>query len=214
MSDERFFEQVKTQFEGFSPEVPQGVYGGMRRKLWWSKFTSPDMHRFNMWYLLLFVGMASAGTYALTSQQTSVATMTRQHEPAPVVLTEMPAAQPEALTESSCGHVTDCSTKKNCASACGTGKTNNVSNLSIGDMNGTTAGRSSTPSGDTGMSQNSASEDGGSTGDESAQDGGVKEIEPVSDEKTDGAVTNTTKTSTDKPSKRKQLLVPVYGGKK
>lgn len=60
MSEERFFAQVKSTMETFSPEVPQAVYAGMRRRVWWNKFTALDATRFNMWYLLLLVGVGSA----------------------------------------------------------------------------------------------------------------------------------------------------------
>ena len=58
MSDERFFAQVKTTLSDYSPEVPAAVYSGMRRKLWWAQFTRLSATRFNMWYLLLMVGIS------------------------------------------------------------------------------------------------------------------------------------------------------------
>ncbi|MDZ4752555.1 MAG: hypothetical protein SGI87_13130 [Flavobacteriales bacterium] len=60
MSEERFFSHVKEQFLDYSPEVPQSVYGGMRRKLWWTNFTTFKAFRFNMWYLVLLAGGSSA----------------------------------------------------------------------------------------------------------------------------------------------------------
>lgn len=66
MSEERFFEQVKGTMSGYAPEVPQGVYGKMRRALWWSNFTKLSATRFNMWYLLLLLG-AGGGAYAVSN---------------------------------------------------------------------------------------------------------------------------------------------------
>lgn len=63
MSDERFFAQVKSTLHGYAPGVADGVYEGMRRKLWWSNFTKLSASRFNMWYMLLLIaagGGASA----------------------------------------------------------------------------------------------------------------------------------------------------------
>jgi hypothetical protein len=75
MSEERFYNQVREQLFDYSPEVPQSVYGGMRRKLWWSDFTSFKAFRFNMWYLLIMVGGASAAVIYSTKENTdSIAT--------------------------------------------------------------------------------------------------------------------------------------------
>lgn len=60
MSDEKFFSQVKNSLEFYAPEAPQEVYLGMRRKLWWSGFTKLSATRFNMWYLILLIGLGSA----------------------------------------------------------------------------------------------------------------------------------------------------------
>ncbi len=61
MSDERFFNQVKATMAGYSPEVPEVVYGAMRRKLWWSNFTRLSATRLNVWYLALALGAGVAG---------------------------------------------------------------------------------------------------------------------------------------------------------
>jgi hypothetical protein len=75
MSEERFYNQMREQLFDYSPEVPQSVYSGMRRKLWWAGFTSFKAFRFNMWYLLMMVGGASALTVYGTKDNTeSIAT--------------------------------------------------------------------------------------------------------------------------------------------
>jgi hypothetical protein len=75
MSEERFYNQMREQLFDYSPEVPQSVYSGMRRKLWWSDFTSFKAFRFNMWYLLIMVGGASAAVIYSTKENTdSIAT--------------------------------------------------------------------------------------------------------------------------------------------
>ncbi len=60
MSEDRFFQQVNRVMSNYSPEVPQAVYSGMRKKLWWSNFTRLSFTRLNMWYLLLAVVSVSA----------------------------------------------------------------------------------------------------------------------------------------------------------
>jgi|GEM_PF-1464428 len=73
MSDEKFFSQVKNSLEFYAPEAPEAVYSGMRRKLWWSGFTKLSATRFNMWYLILLVGLGS-GAVAYSNTCTAPAT--------------------------------------------------------------------------------------------------------------------------------------------
>lgn len=59
MNDEVFFSQVKSKLEAYSPTAPEEIYGKMRKKLWWNNFTRLSLTRFNVWYILLFCGLAT-----------------------------------------------------------------------------------------------------------------------------------------------------------
>ena len=59
MSEDRFFQNIRSTMVEFRPEVPQSVYSGMRKKLWWSNFTKISATRFNLWYAVLIVTSAS-----------------------------------------------------------------------------------------------------------------------------------------------------------
>ena len=74
MSEDRFFNQVRETLHDYAPEVPQGIYGAMRKKLWWSNFTKLSATRFNMWYAVLIVGLGSfliAKEYSVSSCPTT-----------------------------------------------------------------------------------------------------------------------------------------------
>jgi len=72
MSDDIFFNKVRSTMANYSPDVPGSVYSGMRRKLWLSHFVRLDMTRFNVWYILLIGGLA-AGSMATMSNASSEA---------------------------------------------------------------------------------------------------------------------------------------------
>lgn len=61
MSDEKLFSMMRESLVDFRPEVPQGVYSGMRRKLWWSNFFRFNASSLNAWY----VGAALVSTSVL-----------------------------------------------------------------------------------------------------------------------------------------------------
>jgi hypothetical protein len=72
MSEETFFNQVKGQLVNYSPEVPEAVYAGMRRKYARSRFFAWNASRLNIWYVaLLLTGAASI--LCLTNSETEVA---------------------------------------------------------------------------------------------------------------------------------------------
>lgn len=58
MSDEKFFSEVKSLVEDYSPEVPQEVYSSMRKKLWWTRFMQFGLAHFNVWYIVAALGVA------------------------------------------------------------------------------------------------------------------------------------------------------------
>ena len=60
MSEDRFFQQVNATMANYRPEVPQAVYSGMRKKLWWSNFTRLSATRFNIWYLAILITGSTA----------------------------------------------------------------------------------------------------------------------------------------------------------
>lgn len=55
MSEDRFYNQVRSTMANYQPEVPASAYSGMRNKLWWSNFTKMSATRFNVWYLAILV---------------------------------------------------------------------------------------------------------------------------------------------------------------
>jgi hypothetical protein len=124
MSDERFFAQVKTTLSDYSPEVPAAVYSGMRRKLWWAQFTRLSATRFNMWYLLLMLGISGgvAMNYfskdATASRSTHFVPALQVAPAAQITMTSGPAVCQSAAT--SCSQVASCcsSGAKMSASAC------------------------------------------------------------------------------------------------
>jgi hypothetical protein len=60
MSEDRFFNQVRSVMSDYRPEVPEAAYSGMRRKLWWSNFTRLSATRFNVWYAALLLASTTA----------------------------------------------------------------------------------------------------------------------------------------------------------
>ena len=55
MSEDRFFQHVRSTMTDYRPEVPEAVYSGIRKKLWWSNFTRLSATRFNIWYLSILI---------------------------------------------------------------------------------------------------------------------------------------------------------------
>lgn len=68
MSEDRFYQNVRSTMSEYHPEAPASVYEGMRKKLWWSNFTRLSVTRFNIWYVALILGT----TVAVLSQTSSV----------------------------------------------------------------------------------------------------------------------------------------------
>ncbi|MFZ4786144.1 MAG: hypothetical protein ACOYLH_11750 [Flavobacteriales bacterium] len=72
MSEEMFFQQVKGQLENYSPEVPEALYAGVRRKYARSRFFAWNASRLNIWYVaLLLTGAASI--FCMTNTKSEVA---------------------------------------------------------------------------------------------------------------------------------------------
>jgi hypothetical protein len=98
MSEDRFFQQVKSVMSDYRPEVPGHVYEGARKKMWWSNFMRFDATRLNIWYIALTVGVATAivlnvGQPASTAAENLVAPVSSEAEVA-----VSPATAP-AMTE-------------------------------------------------------------------------------------------------------------------
>ena len=87
ISEERFFQNVKEQFQGFAPNVPSSVYKGMRRKLWMSNFLSFSASRMNVWYLLLLAGATTAAV--LLIEQPEISAQKIGAQPRNIELTEV-----------------------------------------------------------------------------------------------------------------------------
>jgi hypothetical protein len=99
MSEDRFFQQVKSVMSDYRPEVPGHVYEGARKKMWWSNFMRFDASRLNVWYIALTVGVAATiimnvGQPASTAAENLPAPVSSESEVA-----VSPAAAP-AMTES------------------------------------------------------------------------------------------------------------------
>lgn len=80
MSEDRFFEQVNKVMSSYSPEVPEAVYAGMRKKLWWSNFTRLSATRFNVWYLLLAITSVTMWLSLTPSYVADLPSQTTQHQ--------------------------------------------------------------------------------------------------------------------------------------
>ena len=72
MSEDRFYQQVRSAMTNYSEDVPTSVYAGMRKKLWWSNFMQLNITRFNVWYALAIAyglaAYASLGPAATVAQ--------------------------------------------------------------------------------------------------------------------------------------------------
>jgi len=79
MSENRFFQNIRSVMVEYRPEAPQSVYAGMRRKLWWSNFTKISITRFNVWYAVLMVS-SIALWFNYTRQESLPATEMVQSE--------------------------------------------------------------------------------------------------------------------------------------
>ena len=76
MSEDRFYQQVRSTMTDYSEDVPTSVYAGMRKKLWWSNFMQLNITRFNVWYALAIVsGLAAYASWgpSATVAETAVA---------------------------------------------------------------------------------------------------------------------------------------------
>lgn len=71
MSEDRFYQQVRSTMTDYSEDVPASVYAAMRKKLWWSNFMQLSITRFNVWYALVLVSGLAA--YAAWGPSATVA---------------------------------------------------------------------------------------------------------------------------------------------
>jgi hypothetical protein len=130
MSEDKFFQMVQGKLENFSPEVPQAAYAGMRRKYAVSKFMSWNAGRLNVWYALLLVGVASAGTIMLNTTSTEVAI---QSSITPIeVNVQESLQQANASTEGNC--IVMVAAKENCSAKSCKAKNNNQVEVPLLEM--------------------------------------------------------------------------------
>lgn len=94
MSDERFFQTVKSSLHDYQPAVDASVYSGMRRKLWWSNFTKLNFARFNMYYLILM--LLGTGAVVAYNNQDCQADDVATHAPAAVIESTVSTHAPSA----------------------------------------------------------------------------------------------------------------------
>jgi len=109
MSDDRFYNQVRSTMANYQPEVPASVYGAMRKKLWWSNFTKLSATRFNIWYLGIMISGAVAA-WAFLPQSAAIETAAETQpaavpafvqpviEQAPAAVRAVPVTQTETQT--------------------------------------------------------------------------------------------------------------------
>jgi hypothetical protein len=204
MSDERFFNQVKATMVAYSPEVPAAVYGGMRRKLWWSNFTRFSASRLNVWYLALAVG---AGTVAATHFYNSESVAAKpgqfkiQQEWSPIASGNVGSAETTSTAVSTCTASCGSMKSKACSasaqtSAAITSKVDASQNVeSTSGIDSATDASSQTAAGDQNIAQKT---------DEATQPD-VLEMNDV--------VTSQDTPAEGKSSKRKTLPVSVYKDK-
>jgi hypothetical protein len=119
MSDERFYDQVRSTMSGYAPEVPQAAYGKMRRALWWSNFTKLSVTRFNMWYLVAILGMAGGAAAMMSNGNEPL--LPAASVPSTVVetpvLPALNASSVDAQTQPACNPGIGCQGKN--AASCG-----------------------------------------------------------------------------------------------
>lgn len=118
MSEDRFYNQVRTTMANYQPEVPASAYNGMRQKLWWSNFTKLSATRFNIWYLGILISGAVAAWAVVPQSSTGDAAAGMQPEavPAavqPVIEHEATAAQSTPVVQSESSTTTVKRSEKN-----------------------------------------------------------------------------------------------------
>lgn len=87
MSEDRFFQHVRSTMADYRPEVPEAVYSSVRKKLWWSNFTRLSATRFNVWYVAILL-TGSVGVMFFIQPDEPVATQT---------VSQTEVSSPEAL---------------------------------------------------------------------------------------------------------------------
>ncbi len=113
MSDERFFSQVKSTMDHYAPAVADNVYLGMRRKFWWSKFTTLSVTRFNMWYLLLMLAGGGALAMNYYGSSASAEMPVKNSSPEFVVMPVSNQISAESTTCANAVNYSSCCSKKN-----------------------------------------------------------------------------------------------------
>jgi hypothetical protein len=68
MTEETFYQRVKSTLIEYSPEVPVEVYAGLRRKLWLNRFARLGLNRLNMLYILI-LGSVAAGILTFSGSE-------------------------------------------------------------------------------------------------------------------------------------------------
>jgi len=97
MSEDRFFQQVNSVMSNYRPEVPETVYAGMRKKLWWSNFTRFSYTSLNVWYLL--IAFVAGVTGLMLSQGSAISEQHPMLKDEVVVVTSQEPLPQEATTE-------------------------------------------------------------------------------------------------------------------
>jgi hypothetical protein len=109
MSEEKFFQKVQSELSGYSPEVPAHVYAGMRRKYGWAKFTTWNATTWNVWYLVMLLGISSGIAYGTASSMNTDSTHAKRGLSNPVEAPVLEAVNTSATTSCVANHAADCS---------------------------------------------------------------------------------------------------------
>jgi hypothetical protein len=127
MSEEKFFQKVQSELSGYSPEVPAHVYAGMRRKYGWAKFTTWNATRWNVWYLVMLLGISSGIAYSTTSSMNTDSTHAKRGLSNPVEAPVLEALNTTAPSACQGSHTAACSSSSvACASVPNANSTTNL----------------------------------------------------------------------------------------
>jgi hypothetical protein len=120
MSEEKFFQKVQSELSGYSPEVPAHVYAGMRRKYGWAKFTTWNATKWNVWYLVMLLGISTGIAYSTTSSLTTESIQAKRGLATPVEAPVLEAVNATLPVACESNHTAACSSS---SAACASAKT-------------------------------------------------------------------------------------------
>lgn len=127
MSEEKFFQKVQSELSGYSPEVPAHVYAGMRRKYGWAKFTTWNATKWNVWYLVMLLGISTGIAYSASSSMSTESIQAKRGLSNPVEAPVLEAVNATLPVACESNHKAACSS---ISAACASASTATSSNAS------------------------------------------------------------------------------------